>query len=460
MKQLKYFKIPTLLLALIVLGASCKMGKNYSRPEILSPESFRFAQGDTTFNTALKWWDLFDDPVLDTLIQTALRHNKDVLTAAHNVEAVRIQMAIQKADLLPKFNLSGQAQHGNFIGVQQATTSNNFNVFGQASWEIDFWGKFRRLNEVAKAQYLASEYGLASLKLSLISTVATTYFQVLEFREKQQIAESTYAIRDSSYRLIKQRFEAGIIPEIDLNHAQIQKAIAASAIPAYKRYATQAENALSVLIGRNPETLSATNTLERITPIPEIPAGLPADLLERRPDVLMAEQEMVAQNALVGVAQANRLPSISLTGVLGFASSDLSSLTSGDPAWNAGGSILGPIFQWGQNKNRMKAEVSRREAAIQNYQNVALNAFREVEDLLIEIATLKEEEVAISEHVSAALNAMQLSSERYDKGIASYIEYLESQRQAFEAQMSLAGNRQRLLAAYITLYQAIGGGWE
>lgn len=181
MKQLKYFKIPTLLLALIVLGASCKMGKNYSRPEILSPESFRFAQGDTTFNTALKWWDLFDDPVLDTLIQTALRHNKDVLTAAHNVEAVRIQMAIQKADLLPKFNLSGQAQHGNFIGVQQATTSNNFNVFGQASWEIDFWGKFRRLNEVAKAQYLASEYGLASLKLSLISTVATTYFQVLNF---------------------------------------------------------------------------------------------------------------------------------------------------------------------------------------------------------------------------------------------------------------------------------------
>lgn len=215
-----------------------------------------------------------------------------------------------------------------------------------------------------------------------------------------------------------------------------------------------------MLIGRNPETLSATNTLERITPIPEIPAGLPADLLERRPDVLMAEQEMVAQNALVGVAQANRLPSISLTGVLGFASSDLSSLTSGDPACNAGGSILGPIFQWGQNKNRMKAEVSRREAAIQNYQNVALNAFREVEDLLIEIATLKEEEVAISEHVSAALNAMQLSSERYDKGIASYIEYLESQRQAFEAQMSLAGNRQRLLAAYITLYQAIGGGWE
>jgi len=460
MMQLKYFKLYTLILALIILSASCKMGKNYTRPEITSSDSFRFAEGDTTFNTALKWWDLFDDPVLDTLIQTALTHNKDVLAAAHNVEAVRIQMAIQKADMLPKFNLSGQAQHGNFIGVQQETASSNFNVFGQASWEIDFWGKFRRLNEVAKAQYLASEYGLSSLKLSLISTVATTYFQVLEFREKQQIAESTYAIRDSSYRLIKQRFEAGIIPEIDLNHAQIQKAIAASAIPVYKRYAAQAENALSVLTGRNPSGLTSTNKLASITPIPEIPAGLPADLLERRPDVLLAEQEMVAQNAMVGVAQANRLPSISLTGALGFASSDLSSLTSGDPAWNVGGSLLGPIFQWNQNKNRVKAEDSRRKASIQNYQNVALNAFREVEDMLIEIATLKEEEVAISEHVSAAISAMQLSSERYDKGIASYIEYLESQRQAFDAQMSMAGNRQDLLAAYINLYQAIGGGWK
>jgi len=460
MKHLKYFKTQVLLLALLILGASCKMGKNYTRPEITSPDSFRFAEGDTTFNTALKWWDLFDDPVLDTLIQTALTHNKDVLAAAYNVEAVRIQMAIQKADMLPQFSLSGQAQHGNFIGVQQETTSSSFNVFGQASWEIDFWGKYRRLNEVAKAQYLASEYGLSALKLSLISTVATSYFQVLEFREKQQIAESTYAIRDSSYRLIKQRFEAGIIPEIDLNHAQIQKAIAASAIPVYKRYAAQSENALSVLIGRNPKALSSTNKLENITPIPEIPAGLPADLLERRPDVLRAEQEMVAQNAMVGVAQANRLPSISLTGALGFASSDLSSLTSGDPAWNVGGSLLGPIFQWNKNKNRVKAEDSRRDASIENYQNVALNAFREVEDMLIEIATLKEEEMAISEHVSAAISAMQLSSERYDKGIASYIEYLESQRQAFEAQMSLASNRQDLLSAYINLYQAIGGGWK
>lgn len=460
MKSGQNIKLITALLILIVLGTSCKMGKNYSQPELESPNSFRFAMDEKQSSTMVKWWDLFDDPILDTLIQTALNYNKDVLATAHNVEAIRVQMAIQKAEMLPKFNHSGQATHGNFIGAKQASLTNSFTAFGQASWELDFWGKYRRLNEVAKAQYLASEYALSSLKLSLITTVATTYFQVLEFREKQRIAESTFAIRDSSYRLIKQRFEAGIIPEIDLHHAQIQKAIAASSIPVYKRLAAQAENALCVLTGRHPRTILTTDKLESISAIPQIPSGLPAELLNRRPDILMAEQELVAQNALVGVTQANRLPSISLTGMFGLASNELSTLTSGDPAWNIGGSLLGPLFHWNQNKNRVKAEKNRREAAIFQYQSVLLNAFRETEDALIAISTLKEERAAIAEHEEAAVQAMKLSSERYDKGIASYIEYLESQRQAFEAQMSIISNRKDLLSAYIKLYQALGGGWE
>ncbi len=436
------------------------MGKNYSRPEIESPQSFVFSYGDTTYNEALKWWQLFNDPVLDTLIKKALENNRDLLATAQNVEAARLQLAIQKADLWPQFNYSGSAGRGNFQAIKLAEPTNNFSIVGQASWEIDFWGKLRRMNEAAKAQYLASEYGLNALRLSLITTVATTYFQVMEFNSKVLIAEQTYAIRDSSYQILRQRFESGIIPAIDVNHSRIQKAIAATAIPLYKRYAAQSENLLSVLIGENPHLIELENKLESYSEIPAIPPGIPSDILNRRPDILMAEQQLIAQNALVGAAQAARLPSISLTGMLGLASDDLSTMTSGDPAWNISGSLLGPIFNWGKNSNRVKAERARTEAAVYQYENTVLNAFREVEDALITIETLKEEEAAIQEHVEAAVEAAQLSGDRYDKGIASYIEFLESQRQAFDAQMSQTGNRQDLLEAYIQLYQALGGGWQ
>ncbi len=458
MKQItKYLLVLPLFFLLLF---SCKMGKNYTRPEITSPDNFIFSYGDTTYNEALKWWDIFNDPVLDTLIKKALSNNKDLLAAAQNVEAVRLQMAIQKAELWPQFNYSATAGRGNFQGLKLPETSNNFSGVAQASWEIDFWGKLRRMNESAKAQYLASEYGLNALRLSLISTVATTYFQVMEFKTRTIIAEQTYAIRDSSYLIISQRFEAGIIPAIDLNHARIQRAIAAQAIPLYKRGTAQSENLLAVLIGENPKKMDLTGNLDSYSEIPAIPPGLPSDLLERRPDIMQAEQELIAQNAMIGAAQAARLPSLSLTGMLGLASDDLSTLTSGDPAWSVSGSLLGPIFNWGKNTNRVKAERARTEAAVYNYENTILQAFREVEDALISIETLKEEEVAIREHVEAAMEAAILSGDRYDKGIASYIEFLESQRQAFEAQMFQTGNKQDLLEAYIKLYQALGGGWQ
>jgi multidrug efflux system outer membrane protein len=419
-----------------------------------------FAYDDTTYNESLKWWQLFNDPVLDTLIKKALKNNKDLLATAQNVEAARLQLAIQKAELLPQINYTGSAARGNFQALKLPEPSNAFNIMGQASWEIDFWGKLRRMNESARAQYLASEYGLNSLKLSLITTVASTYFQVMEFQEKIIIAEQTYAIRDSSYLILKERFEAGIIPAIDVNHSRIQKAIAATSIPLYKRGAAQSRNLLSVLIGENPQLHQFEGNLNQYSAIPAIPAGIPSDLLNRRPDILVAEQELVAQNALAGAAQAARLPSLSLTGMFGLASDDLSTLTDGDPAWNISGSLLGPIFNWGKNKNRAKAERARTEAAVYQYENTVLNAFREVEDALYTIETLKEEETAIKEHVEAAMEAASLSGERYDKGIASYIEFLESQRQAFDAQMLQTGNRQDLLEAYITLYQTLGGGWQ
>jgi len=227
------------------------MGKNYSRPEMEVPENF-INSDDTTYNASIKWWDVFDDPFLDTLISKALKNNYEILATAERVQAAMHVLNIQKAEMLPQFGYQGQATRGNFNLIQTDEPMNNFNVFGQASWELDFWGKYRRLNENAKAQYLASEYGLASLKLSLISTVASTYFTMMEYREKTAIAEQTYVTRDSSLNIIQQRFNAGIIPEIDVNQAQIQKAIAAKAVPFNRRLAIKAENALKVLIGENP----------------------------------------------------------------------------------------------------------------------------------------------------------------------------------------------------------------
>ncbi len=451
--------IALLSLGVLILGG-CKVGTNYTRPEVQLPEHFQFTDANTNFDNKLKWWNLFNDPVLDTLIQKALENNKDLLATAQRVEAVRHQMAIQKADLYPQFSYSGTAGRGNFAGSKLPNAANSFSLLGQASWELDFWGKLRRMNEAAQAQYLASEQGLNTLRLSLVTTVATTYFQVQEFNAKLQIAESTYAIRDSSYQILLYRFDAGIIPAIDLNHSRIQKAIAEAAIPLYKRLATQTENFLAFLVGEYPTPQDYTNKLNVYTQIPEIPAGIPSSLLDRRPDIMQAEQELIAQNAMVGVAEALRLPSISLTGLLGVASSDLSQLTSGDPAWNINGSLLGPLFNWQKNANRVKAEEALAQAAIHQYESTVLNAFREVEDALVAIQTLKQEEQAIQEHVDAAVEASKLSEERYDKGIASYIEFLESQRQAFDAQMSLTSNKQDLLEAYINLYQALGGGWE
>lgn len=448
-----------LALATIFIS-SCKIGKNYTQPEVNLPNKYLFADGDTTANKSIEWWTLFNNSELDTLVKDALIYNKDLQKAVQSIEQAKYQLSIQKAEMLPKFSATAQAGHGTYLGVKTDDATSAFMFGAQTSWELDFWGKYRRLNEASKAQYIASEYGVAAIQIDLITTVATTYFQLLENRRSLSIAQSTLALRDSSLDIIQQRFDAGIIPQIDVNHAQIQRSIAASSIPFYKRQAAITENTLNVLIGRNPTLIKTNQQLLSINKLPEIPAGMPSQLLERRPDILYAEQQLVSQNALIGVAQANRLPGFSLTGLLGVASNDLNSLTSNGLAWNVGGSIMGPLFNWRQYANQVKIERSKYEAALLTYEGIIITALKDVENALVTIETLKEEEIAVSNHVTAATKAMQLSSERYDKGIASYIEYLESQRQAYEAQLSLTRIHQQVLSAYIKLYKSLGGGWE
>jgi len=326
------------------------------------------------------------------------------------------------------------------------------------NWEIDFWGKFKRSTEAARAELMASEYGLKAVQLALISDVVRTYYQLLDFHQRLAISESTLTSRIESLKIIQQRFDKGIISELDVNQAQIQKEIAAGAIPLYQRSIAKTENGLAILLGRLPETVRIKKNLGG-TPPPDIPVGLPADILTRRPDILQTSYLLKAQTERIGVAEALRLPAISLTGTLGIASTDLGAITTEGGVWSIGGRLLGPIVDFGKNKRRVEIEEQKTQQALYQYENTVLTAFREVDDALAEIATYRDELAAIDRQQKAAKNANDLSKERYDKGVSSYLEVLDTERTLFSAELQQSDLQQQYRNAYVNLYRALGGGW-
>lgn len=452
----KTIYIISVILILIVGG--CAVGPDFTKPEVYTEEAFRFDSIGQDSTELIAWWELFDDPELDTLITRALRNNKDVRIAASRVAQAWAAVGYYRADMYPKLDVSAGATRGNFSGAQVPLQNNFFGV-AQLAWELDFWGKYRRATEAARAEMLASEYGMRSVQISLISAVAINYFQLLDFKQRLAISYKTLAARDSSLQIIEYRFEEGIIPELDVNQAEIQKAIAESAVPLYKRLIAFTENALSTLLGENPGPIIVEKQLVDYDPYLDIPPGLPSLLLERRPDIQQAEALYEAQNARIGVAVAMRFPSISLTGALGAASSSLVSLNTGALAWNISGNLLGPIFNFNKNKRRVDIERFKAEEYLLQYENTVLNSFREVEDALVEISTLKEELAARERQVNAAMNAEMLSQLRYDRGVTSYLEVLETQRASFDAQIFYVDVYQALLSSYINFYRTLGGGW-
>jgi len=443
--------------SIVVYLGGCKVGPDYEQPQLDNPEAFRFDpdRSDTIVN--LQWWELFDDPILDTLVKVALEQNKDVLQAAARVNAARANVGFTRANALPTINVAAGASHGNFNGVK-GDVGSSFYAFPELVWEIDFWGKYRRSTEAARAQLLSSEFGMRMTQVTLITSVVSTYFQLLDDIAKYEISLNTYISRDSGTQIIQARFDYGTVPEIDLNQAQIQQAIAAASIPLYKRYIAYDQSTLSILLGMAPDSIIVGSSLFDQTFPPQIPTGLPSQLLQRRPDILEAEAQYMKANAEIGVAVAMRFPAISLTGLLGGASSELSSFTSG-MAWSVGGSLLGPLFQFGKNKRRVEMRRYMAEASKLNYEQTVLYAFKDVEDALITIETYHNELIAEEMRMKAAQNAEMLSGERYNKGVTSYLEVLESQRQSFNAQLGYSTVRSQLLTSYILLYKALGGGW-
>ena len=464
-------RLLAIVLAILLLH-SCKVGKNYKGTEFNQPTSFAQVDPESTVNydsirtdsitldtAALEWWTLYDDPVLNDLINEAFINNRDAMIASENVLQARFALNIQNADLLPQVALSGEVTRGNFVMNQVGQVQNLVFGAGSVNWEIDLWGRIRRLSESARAELMATEYTYRGVMISLVSEVATTYFALLQAKSQYEIAQRNAKSRDSMLQIIKARYDEGIVPIIDVDQSNIQYTIAAGAVPQYERQIVQLENTLSILLGRNPGPVETGAPLEDQKYDLEFPVQTPVELLARRPDVIAAEYRVIGQNAQVGAAKANRLPTISLNAFGGIAANDFKGLSFQNPLWSLGGQVLAPLFYWGKLRRQVDIEDSRQMQALYQYQNTVFGAIAEVEDILVDIRTTKKEIEIANERKRAALRAQYLSMERYNKGVTSYLEFLEEQRQAFDAELLLEGLRASLLSNYVQLYKAVGGGW-
>ncbi len=447
----------------------CAAGPDYERPELDVPENYiqPVEQGESFANTP--WWELFQDEQLQALIRIALEENQDLGIAAARVEEFRAVLGVTRADQFPTVDITatGAQTEGSdnvFPGNIPAIGSEkveNYRLSADVFWELDLFGRLRRSTEAARAQLLATEEAQRSITISLVASVASSYMLLRDLDAQLEIARRTQDTRTDSLGIIQARFDKGTVPRLDVNQAEIELAVAQAAVAAAERTVTQTENALAVLLGRNPGAVPRGQTLEQQTLPPGIPSGLPSELLQRRPDVLASEAELAAQTARIGVAQAARWPSLSLTGALGFESDDLSTLTdSGSDFWSAGLGIVQPLFNAGRNKSRVEIEEARTEQALLAYEQTVQRAFREVEDALVAVRTYRSEHEARRRQVAAARSAATLSRARYDGGVTSYLEVLDIERSLFNAELAESQTLRLYINAIIELYKALGGGWN
>ncbi len=448
--------------ATVTLSA-CALTPDYERPELDVPADYVETDpaGESIAN--MGWWDLFQDEQLELLVKTALEENKDRAVALSRILAARENVTFVRANQFPFFDLSGSLGRGQrsrelFPG---ADTDNRYSVFGDAAFQVDLWGQLSRATEAARADLLATEAAYRNVTITLVSDVAGFYLLLRDLDERLNIAERTLETRLDSLKIIQARFDKGTVPELDVNQAEIEVAVAETAIANFQRQIVQTENALRILLGRNPGPVDRGDALvDQVFP-QVVPAGLPSELLQNRPDVVQAEARLVADTALIGVAEALRYPSIFLTGSLGFESTDLSDLNSSDArSWDIGANIFAPIFNSGQLKAQAEAAREQAEQSLLVYEQTLQQAFREVEDALVAIRTYKEEHRAQTRRVIAARNAARLSRARYDGGIVDYLEVLDTERTKFEAELAQSQTLQFYLNSIVQLYKALGGGWS
>ena len=457
-----------LLLPMAFLLQGCLVGPNYKRPTVSVPTVFRGQEGaaqQASF-ADLPWWEVFKDETLKGLIQTALTNNHDLRIAVTRVEQARQIAAQAHSQFLPFVNYSGAISDGkNELGgsvvPNGGATQGAFVGVVSAAWEADVWGRIRRLNESAKAQYLATEDAKRGVMLSLVSDTAQAYFELLGLNLQLEIAKENTESFNQTLKLFTERLEGGVASKLQTSRAAAAQASAAATIPEFERQIALKENQISVLLGQNPGPIELkAKLLEEVIP-PEIPAGLPSALLERRPDVLEIEEQVRSANAQIGVATAAFFPQIGLTAFLGHVSTPLSEFTSGHGnAWSVAGNFAGPIYQGGALKARKRQAIAAWEEAKIQYELTALNAFQDVSNALISRQKYDAILTEQTREVQAYAEAVKVAYQRYNAGKASYFEVLDAQQLLFPAQSALAQTELNRRVVIVQLYRSLGGGWN
>ncbi len=455
-----------LAIACAALLTGCAVGPDYRRPAIDTPPSWRLTDAEAKDLANTAWWEQFGDPVLDNLLRAALRENLDLQIATARIDEFAGRYGVARADLFPQVAASAEASRqrtteetGNALPSGFHSTLDNYSAALNATWELDIWGRIRRATESARAGLVASEEGRRAVILSLVGSVAASYVNLRDLDRQLEIANETAKSRGGSLALFKLRFEGGVANEVEYVQVKSLYEEAMATIPAVEKAIAQQENALCVLLGRNPGPIPRGKAIEQL-PIPAVPAGLPSGLLARRPDILAAEQNLVAANANIGVAKAAYYPAISLTGFFGVASTDLSDLFTG-PAkvWGYSVPVSAPLFTAGKIAGNVQAAEAIQRQTLAEYRKAVQEAFREVDDALADQARTREQLAAQASQVQALLRYVALAQLRFDNGYTSYLEVLDAQRSLFSAQLAYAQNQGALLQAMISLYKAMGGGW-
>ena len=452
---------------LLFMATGCAtVGPDYKRPDVDIPATWRFEEKEARDLANTAWWEQFNDPVLNDLVATALRENKDLRIATARVEEFFGRYFSVRGDQYPLAGGGAGASRERVTekgpspippGVDK--TFNYYQAFLSGSFEIDFWGKYRRATEAARAELFSTEEARRTVVLTLVSAVAGSYVEIRSLDKQLEITQGTAESRRQTRDMFQLRFDKGIISEVDLSQAEAEYQDALARLPEFELAIARAENALSVLLGRNPGSIPRGLPIDQLI-LPEVPSGLPSDLLTRRPDIRAAEQTLVAANARIGVAKSLYFPTISLTGAFGTVSTDLSDLFTGpSKVWNFGVPLTVPIFTAGRIGGQVKGAEAFEQQALYGYLQSVQNAFREVDDALVDRAKSQQRLQALGRQVRALKNYTRLARMRYDEGITSYLEVLDAERSLFNTQLTHTNTQNTLFRSLTNIYKAMGGGW-
>ena len=458
-----------LLLLLSLLPGNVAAQKNQPVP-VKTPDTFRGSEGlDQNSIGDLKWFEVFKDPELQQLVRTAMVQNYDLRLAGVRINAARANLGLARSDQLPQFEASADlttnrfSNNGQLAGSGQGGQRRSFGsvLMNLLTFEIDVWGRLRNQTKAARAELRATEEDRKAVMTTVVGDVSAGYFNLLELDSQLDIAKRTLATRENSLRLIKARQQGGIATMLDVRQAEELVYQASQTIPDTERAIEQTENQISLLLGNNPGPITRGTPLAQQQELPAVPAGLPSSLLERRPDIREAEENLVAQRALVSAAKAAYFPRISLTGLLGFQSNQLSSLFTGPSrAWTFVPQLTQPIFTGGRLKSNVKFARAQQEFALVSYQQTIQNAFREVSDALIQYRKVREIRIQQELLVTTLQDRSRLAYLRYEGGVDTLLNALDADRDLFEAELNLTQTKRDELISVVQLYKALGGGWQ